>query len=125
MQAELSKSNTDNQWLLRYLKDNDWWIKTVHALTIVNNLGLKREHHAYYQDVYVWLPDVWWSEDTGVSHMSCCPNCKINKRVRAHAFQDNHFWKGGGEFNRYLLYSELKVHLSYMPRGSSTYKASS
>jgi len=108
---------------LKYLEDNDWWIKTVHAVTIVNNLGLKKEHHAYYQDVYVWPPDVWWSRYTGVSHMPCCPNCKTNKRVGAHAFLDNHFGRVVVNLTD-TYYSESKVHLSYMPRGSSTCKAS-
>ena len=91
LQEEVSSSSsTDKPWLLEYLNDNDWWLKTMHARTIAKNLGLKLEHHPYYRDVYVWLPDVRWSNLTGVSHMPCCPNCKTNKRVGAHGFRDNH-----------------------------------
>jgi hypothetical protein len=95
-------SNTDNQWLLKYLKDNDWWIKTVHTLTIANKLELKREHHAYYQDVYVWLPDIWLSEDTGVSHIPCCPNCKTKQESWRTCILGYSFWKGGGECKQIL-----------------------
>ena len=93
MQAELSSANmsTSKPWLLEYLNNNDWWVRTVHAHTIVKNIGLKLEHQPYYWDVYVWLPDVWWTNLTGISHMPCCPNCKTNKRVGAHGFRDNHF----------------------------------
>ena len=92
LQEELSPASqsTVKPWLLEYLNDNDWWLRTVHARTIVKNLGLKLEHRPYYRDVYVWLPDVRWTNHTGVSHMPCCPNCKTNKRVGAHGFRDNH-----------------------------------
>ena len=87
LQDELSSSSsTAKPWLLEHLNDNDWWLRAVHARTIAKNLGLKLEHHPYYRDVYVWLPDVRWSNLTGVSHMPCCPNCKTNKRVGAHGF---------------------------------------
>jgi hypothetical protein len=46
VQAELSSANmsTSKLWLLKYLNNNDWWVRTVHARTIVKNLGLKLEH---------------------------------------------------------------------------------
>ncbi|KAL7489605.1 LOW QUALITY PROTEIN: hypothetical protein ACHAW6_015275 [Cyclotella cf. meneghiniana] len=52
--------------------------------TILSN-GLKL-FDAYYQDVYVWLPDIHW-EDC----MLCCPSCRSNEDVINHGFHENHF----------------------------------
>lgn len=85
-----SKDLKGEPWLLSLLKKNDWWIRRVHASTIVKKLHLNKEYDAYYRDVYVWLPDVRY-KDVEDTYMPSCPNCKCNKHVGAHAFRDNHF----------------------------------
>ncbi len=74
-------------WLLKHLKENDWWIRNEHARKFAKRLGLKAAHHAYYRDIYVFLPDVKY----GKEFTPCCPNCKTNKSVGNNGFRENHF----------------------------------
>ena len=93
IQEEVHTDFEGEKWLLQLLNDNDWWVRKVHAQKIINKLrlkSLKSEYKAYFRDVYVWLPDVRW-KDIMKRSMPCCPNCKRNSSVGAHAFRDNHF----------------------------------
>ena len=74
-------------WLLKHLKENDWWIRKEHARKFAKRLGLKAAHYAYYRDIYVFLPDVKY----GKEFTPCCPNCKTNKSVGNNGFRENHF----------------------------------
>ena len=74
-------------WLLKHLKENDWWIRKEHARKFAKRLGLKAAHHAYHRDIYVFLPDVKY----GKEFTPCCPNCKTNKSVGNNGFRENHF----------------------------------
>lgn len=90
LQIELS-SVTDEQWLLNILKSNDWWILKHKYKSICRKLNLVFEKDemegAYFQNVYVWLPDERW----GTICMPACPKCKSNKRVGNNGFWENHF----------------------------------
>jgi hypothetical protein len=65
-----------------------WWIRKAHVPWIVKKLGLKMSYLAYYRDVYVWLPDIRW---TDVDCRPCCPTCKSNDDVGNHGFHANNF----------------------------------
>ena len=58
-----------DQWLVRHLRANGWWIRKENALFIAGKLNLKKSYAAYYRDVYVWLPDIRWEDDV----TSCMP----------------------------------------------------
>ena len=91
LQAELSGAHDGPQWLLDELNRDLFWIRSHRAHFIVSKIvGLEKHPQAFYRDVYVWLPDVQWS-DANKTFMPCCPNCKSNKHVGAHCFRSNHF----------------------------------
>ena len=69
------------------LKDNNWWLRAIHAPRICGMLKISCAEPSYYRDVYVWLPDVRW----GQAAMPICPGCKSARRVGAHCWRDNHF----------------------------------
>ena len=73
-------------WLLHHLNQNDWWVRIVHIKTITRKLGFKLnlDHAAYYRDIYIWLPDIRWSDEVKSEMMPCCPNCLTNARVGPH-----------------------------------------
>ena len=90
-QLEVSGTHDGPQRLLDELKRDLFWIRSHRAHFIVSKLGRLEKHpHVFYRDVYVWLPDVQWSDATK-TFMPCCPNCKPNKHVGAHCFRSNHF----------------------------------
>jgi hypothetical protein len=100
LQSEVSKDNKDinNQWLLKHLRMNDWWIRKDSYLWFIRKYNktrekkedeLDEEYKAYYRDVLVWLPDVRW-QTPDERYKPCCPNCKSNARVGPHCFRDNH-----------------------------------
>ena len=94
IQLEISRHTKDRteQWLLAHLRENDWWIRQVHARRIAGKLGMKKYPKALYRDVYVWLPDIRWPTAAGKSEMMPdCPHCQINVRVAPHCFRDNHY----------------------------------
>ena len=78
-----------DKWLLRHLSGNGWWIRKENARFIASKLNLQKSYAAYYRDVYVWLPDIQWNDDTNC--MPCCPSCKSNEHVGNNGFRDNHF----------------------------------
>ena len=73
IKTELSRNfnGLETPWLLNHLKENDWWIRREHALRIVIKLSLPKEHLAYYQSLYIWIPDKRWGIEP------CCPICKV------------------------------------------------
>jgi hypothetical protein len=40
-----------DRWLLRYLQNNDWWIRQHHAVGIAKKLKIKTHYFAYYRDI--------------------------------------------------------------------------
>ena len=56
-------NNSADTWLLKHLKENDWWIRKEHARKFAKRLGLKAAHHAYYRDTNVFLPDVKYGKE--------------------------------------------------------------
>ena len=85
LQAEVG--GTAEPRLLPLLKDNDWWLRSVHARKICAWVSIECTEPSYFRDVYVWLPEVRW----GMAAMPCCRSCKSNSRVGAHCWRDNHF----------------------------------
>jgi hypothetical protein len=88
MKLELSGKlkGLSEMWLLDHLTNNNWWIRREQAQKIAHKLRLPREHLAYYQDIYIWIPDKRW----GIK--LCCPTCKKSgSHVQAHGFRDNHY----------------------------------
>ena len=80
-------TKTTDLYLLNHLKKNNWWIRKEHAHYFVKKLGLKKEYAAFYRDVYIWLPDIRW---TDVNCKPCCPTCKSNDNVGSNGFHDKH-----------------------------------
>ena len=72
VKAEVIRNNTSNdQWLVTHLNNNDWWIRKVHVPMITRKLkksdhmlNPKREYAAFYRDVYVWVPDFCWQDNS-------------------------------------------------------------
>jgi hypothetical protein len=73
--------------LLGLLKENDFWLRAVHAPKICGVLEIELLELSYYRDIYVWLPDVRWGQEA----MPPCPNCLSSQLVGAHGWRDNYF----------------------------------
>jgi hypothetical protein len=65
----------------------DWWLRAGKAGIVCKKLGLLYNEPVYYQDIYVWLPDVRW----GAEVMPLCVFCKTADKVSPHNFQAKHF----------------------------------
>ena len=86
LRDELShKSATDN-WLLRTLQNNGWWLRAKNARDVMANLSAGSDpalwaEPFYHRDIYVWLPDMRWGE------MPTCPTCGSNHDVHVHDYR--------------------------------------
>lgn len=75
--------------LIQLLKENDWWLRSVHAPKVIKICGAPDELYdepSYIRDIYVWLPDIRWG-DVGTPP---CPHCKTSTAVQSHGFRNNH-----------------------------------
>ncbi len=53
--------NINDQWLLKILQGNDWWLKaSSHSRLICKKLQLIYTEPAYYRNIKIWIPDVQW-----------------------------------------------------------------
>lgn len=96
------KASLEERWLMRHLKDNDFWIRSVHAPLMYKKLGMiprTTDDYHYIVDVKFWLPDVQW----GPEAMPCCPTCKSSKHVKPHGFRDNHFGRRVTEMHKHYF----------------------
>jgi hypothetical protein len=83
--VNMEVQNKNKNELLSILKDNDWWLRAVHARKVCKILNLEHAESSYYRDVYVWLPDCRW----GMIAMPPCPSCGSKEDVAAHGWRDN------------------------------------
>jgi hypothetical protein len=106
-----TRNNTcTNPYTLTHLKANNWWIKKENAPYFIKKLGLEKSYDAYYQDVYVWLPDICW----GKVCMPCCPSCRSNEHVGNKGFHDKHFGRLiiGLKENYYVIGRRMAILLT-------------
>ena len=75
--------------LLDILKENDWWLRSIHGRKICVAIGFPElfDEPSYIRDIYIWLPDVRWGHEA----IPPCPNCFSSDRVGVHGFRKNHF----------------------------------
>ena len=93
MQAETTSTperlNLDcivgDKWLLRRLRDSNWWLRASSARSVCLKLGLEFGEESYYRDIRIWLPD----EEFGIKPP--CVDCGQSDQVSSHCFRDNHF----------------------------------
>ena len=89
LREEVKESTeTTDLYLLNHLKKNNWWIRKEYAPYFAKKFGLEKAYPAYYRDVYVWLPDIRW---TDVNCKPCCPTCKSNAHVGSNGFHEKHY----------------------------------
>ena len=70
--------------MIKLLGQNDWWLRSEHALYICRKLGIEDPTEKYYyRSIYVWLPDTRWGADS----MPSCVNGCLNTHVSSHAFR--------------------------------------
>jgi len=46
-----------NQWLLKLLRDQGWWLSSKVLLDVLMKLEIDVPYHDYLMDIRVWLPD--------------------------------------------------------------------
>ena len=68
-----------DKWLLRSLKESNWWLRATSAKSICLKLGLNFSEESYYRDIRIWLPD----EEFGVKPP--CVECGESDKVSSHA----------------------------------------
>ena len=66
-----------NTWLMKHLRDNNFWVRVEQAKSICAQLGIPFREPAYYRDIKVWLP----KEQFGTSSTPPCPCCHSVKHV--------------------------------------------
>ena len=71
-----------DKWLLKYLNENQFWIRKEYAGIMCKRLKIEMSLQGYYRNVKVWLPD----EEFKI--MPICPSCKGNSRVGVHGYCD-------------------------------------
>ena len=86
LRKELSTKGaaTDN-WLLRKLRENGWWLRAANARDTMMIFSASRDPSGwanpfYLRDIYIWLPDERWDE------MPACPRCHSKTEVHRHDF---------------------------------------
>ena len=58
LQAETNTKKIVDKWLLKYLRNKDFWIKSDFAQTLCKLLKISFSEPSYYKDVKIWLPDL-------------------------------------------------------------------
>ena len=86
LRTELSKGSATDDWLLRKLRENGWWLRTADARDQLLKLSASSDPAGwldpfYLRDIFVWLPDIRWGE------MPTCPRCLSNADVHVHDYQ--------------------------------------
>jgi hypothetical protein len=102
LQQELNTRNECVQWLIPYLRENGFWIRSdcVHHLCKQLKIQYKPYQKFYYCDIHVWLPDIQFSAKPP------CPNCKHAVHVRANSWTSGHPFRRVVDIDRnYFLMS--------------------
>ena len=82
LRLELSKTGPAvDQWLLRKLRGNGWWLRASCARDVLAGMPASSDPESwpepfYMRDIYVHLPHVRWGE------MPTCPTCLSSSDVR-------------------------------------------
>lgn len=87
LKFEVKESTADkDKWLIKHLKESDWWILQNKASWLCKNLGVAFDEVAYYRNIFIWLPELRW----GHVAWPPCPSC-FQQNVAAHGFRHDHF----------------------------------
>jgi hypothetical protein len=86
LRDELSHQSATDDWLLRILQNNGWWLRAKNARDVMANLSAGSDpalwaEPFYHRDIFVWLPDMRWGE------MPTCPTCGSNHDVHVHDYR--------------------------------------
>jgi hypothetical protein len=81
-------------WLKEFLKHHKSHIRAECAEMICWKLCIEYHDKGYYQDIWVWFPDV----EGGTVCMPTCPTCKSKAHVRKHSYPLDH---PGSTFDTY------------------------
>jgi intein/homing endonuclease len=60
IRKELHDKNmsSEDKWLHKFLKDDEYWIEVKRVKSICKKLSLKFSEQYYYRDVRVWFPEI-------------------------------------------------------------------
>lgn len=77
---EKKQIKEDDKWLLKYLQQNEFWIREEYCEEMCRRLGITPSLRGYYTDVLVWFPDERFKMKP------VCPTCGSSARVGVHAY---------------------------------------
>lgn len=80
LRKELSSSAVTDNWLLRKLSEDGWWLRAKCAADVMANLSASSDPATwpepfYIRDIFVWLPEERWGE------VPACPTCGSRYRT--------------------------------------------
>ena len=89
LRKELSSSSATDNWLLRKLKAEGWWLRAQCAGDVMAQLDAASDPASwpepfYIRDIFVWLPESRWGE------IPTCPTCDSDNDIHPHDFQMDH-----------------------------------
>lgn len=87
LRDELSRGKSTDNWLLRQLRENGWWVRAKEAPDVMAGLHADSDPSGwpdpfYLRDIFVWMPDERWGEMRISSRIHRRKNAMLKARGR-------------------------------------------